>query len=113
MTSWLEKAREWGANAFYADTLGGVYWGDPATMMGLFTSGFLPQDLAMERIVDIYPRAGILSGGVIGYSWMCGAPGKKPEEWPITAYAVSTPRFPLAGRRGKLEAFQRKRGGVL
>jgi hypothetical protein len=89
LQNWLFRNRvEYGANAYYIDVLGAVYWGNPETVMELFTNGFIPENSVIEYPVDIYPSACLISGSLTGGS-LNGGPGITPE----TANSTTFPRF--------------------
>src|SRR2546425_344951 len=75
---WLEKNRSYGATAFYLDTFGGVYWGSPPEVINLLSSGAIPYDSVMEGYSDIYPRASLISGCLVGFA-TCGGPERDPQ----------------------------------
>jgi hypothetical protein len=89
LTSWLTANRGYGANSYYIDTLGRSYWGQPATILQLFNSGVIPPETLIEGAVDIYPVAGLISGALVGDTYLCGAPQKTPE----SAVETTFPRF--------------------
>jgi hypothetical protein len=89
LITWLATNQEYGANSYYIDTLATLYYGNPATMMGLFASGDIPKDALLEGVVDMYPAAGLVSGMLVGNSYLCGAPWKTPENSAMTTF----PRF--------------------
>lgn len=90
--SWINKNRnQYHANAFYLDVLGREYFGNPETVRLLFDGIQIPSVSVMEGIVDIYPIAGLISGGVVGVNIWKGSPDSLPEN------AVAT-TFPAFGR---------------
>ncbi len=93
LLTWLVKNKNYGATGHYIDTLGWAYYGDPATVMDLFKSGFIPKDSLIEGVTDIYPAASLVAGSLAGHGdgrdGFCGAPYKAPEAFDRTTF----PRF--------------------
>jgi hypothetical protein len=93
LLTWLKKNKEYGANAYYIDTLGWSNYGEPAQVMNLFTSGAIPKDSLIEGATDIYPTASLVAGSLAGSGdgrdGFCGAPYKTPE----THDRATFPRF--------------------
>ena len=76
-TGWTSYNRQHNANIFYIDTLGGDYWGPPSTMSALFSNpSLIPYDSVIERSIDFYPRAALMSAQLHVDQNFCGAPGK-------------------------------------
>ncbi len=86
LRQWIMANQNNGANAFYVDTLGRGYWGEPAQVLPLFTDGTIPADTLIEGAADIYPRPGLISGALVGTNELCGAPGKTPENSVLTTF---------------------------
>src|SRR5262249_51934229 len=78
LTDWLGANRSFGATAYYLDVLARDYYGDPAAILNYFEDGTIPLESVTEGVVDIYPRAGLVSGALQGGAWD-GGPGKSPE----------------------------------
>ena len=72
---------DWGANAFYYDTLGSVAWGEPLFVAGLF-GNTLSNHSVSEFPVDVYPTAFLGSGLFLGDSpnYYPGGPGSSTLE---------------------------------
>jgi hypothetical protein len=79
LSNWMMANQAYGANSFYMDTLGRRYYGNPATVMNLFTNGTIPKNSIIEGAVDIYPVAGLVSGALLGDKNGCGAPQRTPQ----------------------------------
>ena len=86
LSNWIAANRSHGANAFYIDTLGRRYYGNPANTLNLFANGTIPKDSIIEGGVDIYPAAGLVSGALIGDQNACGAPQKTPHNSVKSSY---------------------------
>ena len=88
-TNWHNTTRSWGANAFYLDTVGAGYYGDPLTVANLLNAlnpnhAFDPNSV-IERAVDIYPAASLVSGSILGGD-LNGGPGQTPENTDRTTF---------------------------
>jgi hypothetical protein len=89
---WFEINKErYHANAFYVDTLGNGYRGDPIFVAKLFVTQF-PRNMMIEYPVDIYPTAfyvsGCLSAGINYRKW-----GQNPEHFKQGRSKITFPRF--------------------
>jgi len=72
LRDWLDRNRSrYGANAFYIDVLGGRDFGDPYQVARLLKQR-LDTGTVVERAVDIYPMASLMSGALGGGSWQGG-----------------------------------------
>lgn len=86
-SGWITKNRvTYGANAYYYDTLGGMYYGDPLLIRNYFLNKNFPADAVMEKLVDIYPAAYLMSGSLIGNKDYPGGIGKLPENSVTTTF---------------------------
>lgn len=64
-----------GANAYYLDVLGAEYFGEPLAVAKMF-GGEISRESVIERAVDIYPSAFLISGSLWG-GWQCNtSPGQ-------------------------------------
>ncbi len=91
---WLQRNRsEYGANAFYVDVLGGRDFGEPLRVAKLI-KGEMDPATVIERAVDIYPSASLVSGALGGGTWQ-GGPGRTPGR---LGQALSRTTFPAFGR---------------
>ena len=64
LLTWLQKNTAYGANAYYIDTVGRSYYGDPARVMDLFESGSIPSIIVDQFIPRTEQWAqGITKGG--------------------------------------------------
>lgn len=70
---WISRTKDWGANAFYMDTLGATYYGDPLFVANLFRDHVLPQDGFIEYMPDLYPVAAAVSGTLQNAGYVGGA----------------------------------------
>lgn len=86
LSNWMGFNQSNGANSFYIDTLGRRYYGNPASVMNLFTNGTIPQNTIIEGAVDIYPVAGLVSGALLGDKNGCGAPQRTPQNSVKSSY---------------------------
>jgi hypothetical protein len=75
LTNWLQANKENGANVFYIDVLGGRFFGEPLDL-SRFLSDRCPTDTFIERLVDVYPTAFLVSGSLSGGDWAGG-----PRAW--------------------------------
>jgi len=97
LADWLASNRAAGANAYYIDTLGGHPYGEAAPIVALFQSKKIPDAALIEGLVDIYPAPALSSGALTNYAPACGAPWKRPEDWPMAGFA-RLGRFTLGDR---------------
>jgi hypothetical protein len=86
LSNWMGFNQSYGANSFYIDTLGRRYYGNPASVMNLFTNGTIPKNTIIEGGVDIYPVAGLVSGALLGDKNGCGAPQRTPQNSVKSSY---------------------------
>lgn len=91
--SWLDIQKEnFGANAYYLDTLGGAYYGDALSIARLVRDHF-PDWSVIEMPKDIYPAPFLISGSV-GLGQNYGGSGKTLQ----TLNGTDTLPFPGFGR---------------
>jgi Abnormal spindle-like microcephaly-assoc'd, ASPM-SPD-2-Hydin len=86
LSKWITSNQSHGANSFYIDTLGRRYYGNPTSVLNLFTNGTIPKNSIIEGAVDIYPVAGLVSGALLGDESACGAPQKTPQNSAKSTY---------------------------
>jgi hypothetical protein len=94
LRDWLERNRsEYGANAFYIDVLGGRDFGDPYHLATLLKES-VDSGTVIERTVDVYPTAALMSGALGGGIWQ-GGPGRTN---PDLHGGLTRTTFPAFGR---------------
>jgi len=94
LRAWLERNRSrYGANAFYIDVLGGRDFGDPYQIATLLKQR-VDAGTVVERAVDVYPTAALMSGALGGGSWQ-GGPGRTTAR---LGRDVTRTTFPSFGR---------------
>ncbi len=93
LLDWFDYNRvRFGANAYYADVLGAVYFGDPLTVARMFGDK-IPRETVIEHSVDIYPAAFLISGSLWG-GWQCNtSPGQSLGQLDEKLQCVTFPRF--------------------
>jgi len=79
-------------NAHYVDVLGAKNFGAPLTIARMFGHE-IPRESVIERIVDVYPAAALISGCLWGGLECRTAPGKTPEHLGKDASCLTFPRF--------------------
>jgi hypothetical protein len=89
LLQWINKqSTEWGADAYYIDTLGAGYRGDGLTVATLIRDE-LPNDTAIEGAVDIYPAAYMVSNSLhYDGGGRTGGPNHGVEDLSVTLKAV-------------------------
>lgn len=92
LLEWIEKNRGLGANAYYLDVLGGYDFGPPLGVAKLFGRE-LPRDSVVEKPVDVYPSAFLISGCLWGGSSCRTAPGQACGDLSDKLPCVSFPRL--------------------
>jgi hypothetical protein len=93
---WLRINKElYHANAFYLDTVGGVYLGDPLRVAKLFKS-VIPENSFIEFPVDIYPTSFLVSGTLMGRNVLAEKWGKEKADLQNKKFKIAA--FPMFGR---------------
>jgi len=90
------SATDWGANAHYYDTLGGVNWGEPLNVARLYGTA-LSRDSLTEWPVDVYPTAFLGGGSLFGSETYFPGGAGRTELQDIWSGATDTIRFPALG----------------
>jgi hypothetical protein len=94
LRAWLDRnRRDYGANAFYVDELGGRDFG-PALAVAQLIEERIGMDTVVERAMDVYPAAFLASGALSGGTWQGG-----PERTlPVLGPGLTRTTFPSFGR---------------
>jgi len=93
LVDWIQRNQvQVGANSFYIDVLGAECFGDPLAVAQMFGDTF-PREAVIERPVDVYPAAFLISGSLWGGKQCTTSPGQYPEQMGKNLRCVTFPRF--------------------